>query len=159
MKKYICLILTIAGIAVGVTAPATSTAASTEGTVTGIGGGSFPGGSSFAGVNLSGFEIATGVITETDGSATGVFHADLAGRTVLGAARNITLEGIVTQGTATPGASSFSGLASLDLGNGLPAVSGVPFNVETRAGSMVLTIQATVLPSAPFSQGGMDIGP
>ena len=158
MKRLICLILTIVGIAAVASAPATSTAASTEATVTGIGAGSFPGGASFAGVNLSSFEIATGVITEADGSAGGVFHAVLAGRTLLGTARNITLEGNVTQGTATPDSSSFSGLASLDLGDGVPAISGVPFNVETQGGSMVLTIQSTVLPSAAFSDGGVDIG-
>ena len=158
MKKLICLIVTIVGIAAVAYAPETSAAASTEGTVTGIGTGSFPGRTSLSGVNLTGFEIATGVITESDGSASGVFHAVLSGRTLLGTARNITLEGNVLQGTATQGTSSFSGLASLDLGNGLPAVPGVPFNVETQGGSMVLTIQSTVLPSTAFSQGGLDIG-
>ena len=158
MKKFICLIVTIIGIAAVASAPVASTAASPEGSVTGIGTGSFPGRASFAGLNLTSFDIATGVITETDGSATGVFHAVLAGRTLLGTARVITLEGNVLQGTAAAGSSTFSGLARLELGDGVPAISGVPFNVETHDGSMVLTIQSTVLPSAPFSQGGLDIG-
>ena len=158
MKRLICLILTIAGLTTAMSSPATTLAASTDGTVTGVAAGSFPVRSSFGGIDLTGFEIATGVITETDGSATGVFHAVLAGRSLLGSARNITLEGNVTQGSATEGSGIFSGLASLDLGNGLPAVPGVPFNVETRDGSMVLTIQSTVLPSVAFDQGGVDIG-
>lgn len=158
MKRLICLILTIAGIAAVVFAPAASKAASTGGTVTGIGSGSFPARTNFSGINLTGFQIATGVITESDGTATGVFHAVLAGRTLLGTARSITLEGNVLQGIATPGTSSFSGLASLDLGNGLPAVPGIPFNVEAQGGSMVLTIQSSALPSTAFSQGGLDIG-
>jgi len=158
MKRLICLIFTMAGIAAVVFAPATSTAASTEGTVTGIGSGSFPGRTSFAGVDLSGFEVATGVITESDGTASGAFHAVLAGRTLLGTAQNIAVEGKVLQGTAGPGTSSFSGLATVDLGNGLPASPGVPFNVETQGGSIVLTIQSTALPSAAFSEGGVTLG-
>ena len=157
MKTFICLIVTIVGaIAVG-SAPPSSTAASTSGSVTGIAAGQFPGRTNFGGVNLSSFEIATGVITDEDGSATGVFHAVLAGQSLLGAGRNITLDGNVTQGTATSDAGSFSGLAILDLGDGVPAVSGIPFNVETHAGSMVLTIQSTVLPSTAFTQGGLDL--
>ena len=157
MKKLICLIATIVCIAAVAYAPETSAASSTEGTVTGIGAGSFPARTSFSGINLSSFDIATGVITEADGSAQGVFHAELSGRTLLGAARLITLEGVVTQGSATPGAASFSGLATLSLGDGLPGVPGVPFNVDTRSGSMVLTIQATTLPSSAFSQGGLEV--
>ena len=157
MKIVICLILTIVGIAAVASAPATSTAASTEGAVTGVGVGSFPEGASLAGVDLSGFEIAAGVITGADGSASGVFHAVLTGRTLIGDARNITLEGNVTQGTATLGSGNFSGLASLDLGDGVPAVTGVPFYVETQGSSVVLTIQSTALPSAGFTDGGLDI--
>ena len=158
MKKLIFLIVMFVGMTAAATIQAPSAAASTEGTVTGIGTGSFPGRASFAGINLSSFEIATGVIAEPDGSAKGVFHAVLSGRTLLGAARIITLEGNVMQGTVTPDASSFSGLATLSLGDGLPAAPGVPFNVDTRNGTMALTIQSTTLPSAGFGQGGLDFG-
>ena len=154
MKRLICLIVTIVGITAIISAPTASTAASPEGTVTGIGSGSFPRGASFGGIDLASFEIATGVITESDGSAIGVFHADLAGRTILGTARILTLDGNVLQGSAN----NFSGLARLDLGGGVPAVSGVPFTVETQGGAMVLTIQSTVLPSAAFSEGGLEFG-
>jgi hypothetical protein len=156
MKKLICLIFTIIAMAAVITAPAASTAASSEGSVTGIGTGSFAGRPSFAGVNLSRFEIATGIFTEADGSAAGVFHAVLTGRSVLGAAQNITLEGNVTQGFTTAGSGGLSGLATLDLGNGIPAASGVPFIVQTNGGSMVLTIGSTVLPAATFSEGGLN---
>ncbi len=148
----------IVGITSMTVAPAASAAASAEGTVTGVGSGAFPGRANFAGIDLRSFEIATGVITDSDGSATGVFYAVLSGRTLLGTARVITLEGNATQGLATPGSGNFSGLARLDLGDGVPAISGVPFNVDVRDGSMVLTIQSTVLPSATFNQGGMDVG-
>ena len=157
MKSLICLILTIIGIAAIVSTPPTSTAASTEGTVTGIGTGAFASGVRFEGVELNGFELAAGVITETDGSASGVFHAMLTGSSIIGGARNIILEGNVTRGTATLDSGNFSGLASLDLGDGVPAVSGIPFQVETQGGTMILTIQSTVLPSARFTEGGLDI--
>ena len=157
MKKLICLIFTVAAMTAIVSAPAASTAASSEGSITGIGTGSFPRGANFSGVNLSGFEIATGVLTEGDGTAQGVFHAALTGRTLFGSIRIITLEGSVTRGTAAAGSSTFSGVGSLSLGDGIPAVSGVPFNVETNGGSMILTIQSTVLPTSAFSQGGLDV--
>ena len=157
MKRIICLILTIIGIAAAVSITPASRASSNEGTVTGIGTGAFPGGASLAGVELSSFEIAAGVITEADGTASGVFHAVLTGSALIGGARNITLEGNVTQGMATPGSGNFSGLASLDLGDGVPAVSGVPFYVETQGGALILTIQSTALPSAGFTEGGLDI--
>ena len=156
MKKFICLIFTIVGITTAAVAPPASTAASSEGSVTGIGTGSFPGGASFAGLNLSRFEIAAGIFTEAEGSAAGVFHAVLTGPSVLGAAQDITLDGNVTQGSATAGSSSFSGLATLNLSNGV-AVSGVPFNVEASGGSMVLTIESTVLPAGTFGEGGLHI--
>ena len=154
MKRIICLIVTIIAVATMAFAPEHSQAASIESSVTGVGAGTFPSRSNFAGIILSRFDIATGVITDADGSAVGVFHAVLAGRSLLGSARNITLEGNVTQGTGSGG---FSGLASLDLGDGVPAVSGIPFNVEIRDGSMILTIQSTLLPAARFDQGGVDI--
>lgn len=158
MKRSICLIFMIVGIAAVAFAPLASTAASTGGAVTGIGSGSFPNGANFAGTNLSGFEMATGVFTEPDGSAAGVFHTVLTGRTILGQAKSITVEGNVTQGTVSPGSgSSFSGLASVDFGDGAPAVPGIPFNVETSAGSMVLTIQSTRLPAAALSDGSLTI--
>ena len=113
MKRIICLIVTIVAVAAMAFAPEHSQAASIESSVTGVGAGTFPSRSNFSGINLSRFEVATGVITDADGSAVGVFHAVLVGKTLLGNARNITLEGNVTQGTGT----GFSGLASLDLGD------------------------------------------
>ena len=158
MKKVICLIFMIVFSVSIVTAPAATTAASTDGSsITGIGSGSFPPGANIAGINLTTFDVATGVFTEGDGSAEGVFYADLSGRTALGSVRLITLEGDVTRGTAAAGSSSFSGLGSLSLGDGIPPVPGVPFTVETNGSSMVLTIQSSSLPSTAFSEGALDI--
>jgi hypothetical protein len=157
MTKLIYLIFTIAAMTAIATAPAGSTAASSEGSITGMGTGTFPRGASFSGVNLSGFEIATGVLTEGDGTAQGVLHAILTGRTFLGSTRMITLEGNVTRGSVAGGSGSFSGVCSLSFGDGIPAVSGVPFSVQTNGSSMILTIQSTVLPTSAFSQGGLDV--
>ena len=107
-------------------------------------------------MTLSRFEIATGLFTEADGSASGVLYVVLTGQSILGSERTITLEGNVMQGTAAAGVGNFSGLATLDLGGGLSTISGVPFHVETNGNSLILTIQSTVLPSAAFSQGGLD---
>ena len=155
MKKLICLIFTIVAMAAVATAPAASTAASPEGSVTGVGTGSFTRGANLLGLNLTSFEIATGVLMEADGTAQGVFHAVLAGRGLLGSTRIMILEGIVTNGSAGPDESSFSGVGSLSLGDGIPALSGVPFSVETNGKSMILTVQSSELPSAAFSGGGL----
>ena len=157
MKKIICLIFTFVSMAAVVTAPAATIAASSEGSITGIGIGSFPRGAKLLGVNLTSFEIATGVLTESDGAAQGVFHAVLTGRGLLGSTRIMTLEGIVTSGTAAAGKSSFSGIASLDVGDGLRALAAVPYSVETNGESMTLTIQSSVLPSSNLSAGSIAV--
>src|SRR5687767_383039 len=126
MKKLICLIFMMAGMTAVALAPAASAASDDGGSITGTGSGSFPAEASLGAVNLRGFDLAAGLFTEQDGSAAGVFHLVLEGRTILGQARSITLEGNVMQGTASEaGTGSFSGLASVDFGDGAPAVSGV----------------------------------
>ena len=139
-------------------APAASAATDDGSSISGTGRGSFPGGATLGAVDLRGFDMAAGLFTEQDGSAAGVFHLVLEGSTTLGQMRRITLEGNVKQGTASPAVGgSFSGLASIDFGDDAPTVSGVPFNVETSAGSMVFTIQSTALPAATLNTGGLTI--
>ena len=158
MKKLICLTFMIAGLATVAMVPRASTASANEGSVTGIGSGSFPEGATLGPVEVTGFELATGLFTEADGSASGVFHVVLNGRTIVGGERRITIEGNVTQGTVLPsGASSFGGVATMDFGDGAPAISGVPFSADVSAGGIVLTVQSTTLPHADLVGEGLTI--
>lgn len=134
-------------------------AAGDSGSVTGTGQGLFGANAALGAVNLDGIELGTGVFIEPNGAASGVFHAVLSGRTALGQARSITIEGNVTQGTFGVDASGadFSGFATIDLGDGTGALVSVPFSVSTSAGSMVLAIEATTLPAVGLTSGALTI--
>jgi hypothetical protein len=110
-------------------------------------------------INLNGLDLGTGVFIESNGSASGVFHAVLTGQSVLGQAQSITVEGNVTQGTFGIDASQadFSGLATIDLGDGTAPLVSVPFTVSTTAGSMVLAIESTTLPAVGLTSGALTI--
>jgi hypothetical protein len=110
-------------------------------------------------VTLDGLELGTGIFIESNGSATGVFHAVLVGHSLLGQPQNITVEGNVNQGTmAANGLSAdFSGVATVDFGDGSAPLPGVPFSVSTSAGNVVLAIQSTTLPAAGLTSGAVTI--
>jgi hypothetical protein len=107
---------------------------------------------------LDSLQLGTGVIIDPDSSAVGSFHAVLIGRSILGQLQEITVEGKVSQGAVDEnGTASFSGIATLDFGNGAPAGPGVPFSVTTSAGSLVLAIESTTLPAASLTGGSVTI--
>jgi hypothetical protein len=77
---------------------------------------------------------------------------------LLGNPQAITLEGIVNQGAVDQnGITGFSGIATLDFGNGGPVQSSVPFSVTGSAESLVLAIGATTLAPASLTGGGVTI--
>src|SRR5687767_9125157 len=95
-------------------------AADAEGNaITGAGAASFPAATTFGAVTLSGIEFGQGVFVAPDGSASGHFHAVLLGASLLGQARQITVEGKVrTGGVGTDGGANVGGTAAIDLGDG-----------------------------------------
>src|SRR3954468_20288345 len=123
MKRLTCVLPILLGLVAITTAPVI--ADSDERSVTGAATGLFGTGAALGAVALQGVELGTGVFIEADGSASGTFHATLQGRS-LGVAREITVEGNVTEGSvASDGRATFSGTASLDLGDGAPALPGI----------------------------------
>jgi hypothetical protein len=125
--------------------------------VTGAGKGLFGDGAALGAVALQGVELGTGVFIEADGSASGTFHATLQG-SLLGVAREITVEGKVSEGSVgADGRATFSGTASLDLGDGVPALPGVAFRVTAGADGLVLSIDSTTLPAAGLASGAVTI--
>lgn len=159
MKQLICSVLfVLASVAFAPTAVPV-TAATDSGSVTGTAQGLFGTGAALGAINLNGVELGTGVFIESNGSASGVFHAVLTGQSMLGQAQSITVEGNVTQGTFGIDGSqaNFSGLATIDLGDGTAPLASVPFTVSTTAGSMVMTIQATTLPAVGLTSGALTI--
>jgi hypothetical protein len=125
--------------------------------VTGAAKGLFGAGAALGPVALQGVELGTGVFIEADGSASGTFHAVLHGSS-LGLAREITVEGKASEGSVgSDGRATFSGTASLDLGDGGPPLPGVAFTVTAGADGLVLAIDSTTLPAAGLTSGAVSI--
>jgi len=140
----------------GLLAPAPAAAQDTG--VTGAAEATFPNGATFNGISLKGLTLGQGLFIGQDGSATGQFQAVLLGTSLLGAAQNITVEGEVSGGSVgTDGSASFSGTATVDMGDGTLPLPGVPFTVTASAGSLGLILNAVALPTATISAGSVTV--
>jgi hypothetical protein len=155
MKRFTCLLSILLGL-VAVT-KASVNAEGDERSVTGAANGLFAAGTALGPVGLQGIELGTGVFIETDGSASGTFHAVLQG-TSLGSPREVVVEGNVNQGSvAADGRATFSGTASLDLGIGAPPLAGVAFSVTAGANGVVLVIDSTMLRVGAITAGAIAV--
>ena len=155
MKRLTCVLPILLGLVAITTAPVI--ADSDERSVTGAATGLFGAGAALGPVALQGVELGTGVFIEADGSASGTFHAVLRGSS-LGHPREIIVEGKVSEGSvAADGRATFSGTASLNLGDGTPSLSGIAFSVTAGADGVVLAIDSTTLPSAGLTGGAVTI--
>ena len=155
MKPLTCVRAIVLGLVAVATAPVI--ADDGERSVTAAATCLFPVEAELGAVALQGIEIGTGVFIEADGSASGTFHAVLQG-TALGFSREITLEGKVSEGSVgIDGRATFSGTASLDLGDGAPPLPSVAFSVTAGADDVVLVIDSTPLPAAGLTAGALTI--
>jgi len=155
MKRLICVLAILLGLVAITMAPVMADGG--ERSVTGAATGHFAAGAELGPVTLQEIEIGTGVFIEVDGTAAGTFHAVLEG-TSLGYPREITVEGKVSTGSVgADGRATFSGTASLELGDGSPPLPGVAFRVIAGADGVVLAIDSTSLPAAGFTAGAVTI--
>ena len=126
--------------------------------VTGAAEAAFPNGAAFNGVPLKGLTLGQGLFIAQDGSATGQFQAVLLGTSPLGTPQNVTVEGEVGGGSVgADGSATFSGTATVDMGDGTLALPGVPFAVTVSAGSLGLILNAVALPTATVTAGSITI--
>ena len=133
-------------------------AAAQDAGVTGAAEAAFPNGAAFNGVSLKGLTLGQGMYIAQDGSATGQFQAVLLGTSPLGTPQNVTVEGEVGGGSvAADGSATFSGTATVDMGDGTLALPGVPFAVTVSAGSLGLILNAVALPTATVTAGSITI--
>ena len=155
MTRY--ALIPIALIAAAVLAPAPA-AAQTETSVTIAGAGLFPAGAGYLGLPLRSLTLGVG-LGVAGSAAGGQFQVTLTGTTLLGDERNITVNGRATAGAlAAPGSAAFSGIATVDPGDGTLPVAGVPFAAlvvpgENGTGSLRLNLGATALPAASINEG------
>jgi hypothetical protein len=126
--------------------------------VTGAAEAAFPNGAAFNGVPLKGLTLGQGMFIAPDGSATGQFQAVLLGTSLLGLPQNVTVEGEVRGGSVgADGSATFSGTATVDMGDGTLPLPGVPFTVTASAGSLGLILNAVTLPTATVTGGSITI--
>jgi len=138
------------------TAPAP--AAAQDAGVTGAAEAAFPNGTAFNGVPLKGLTLGQGMFIAQDGSAAGQFQAVLLGTSLLGTPQNVTVEGEVRGGSVgADGSATFSGTATVDMGDGTLPLAGVPFAVTVSAGSLGLILNAVALPTATVTAGSITI--
>jgi hypothetical protein len=156
MTRFGFPLMVILGLASGVI-PAPVAAQAAAG-VTGAAEATFPDGAAFNGIPLKGLTLGQGMFIAPGGSATGQFQAVLLGTSLLGTPQNITVEGEVSSGSAAAdGSATFSGTATVDMGDGTPALPGVPFTVTVSATSLGLILNAVALPTATLSAGSITV--
>lgn len=126
--------------------------------VTGAGEATFPNGASFNGVPLRGLTLGQGLVIAQDRSARGQFHVVLLGTSLLGTPQEVIVEGEVRDGSSTAnGSVTFSGTATVDMGDGTLPFVGVPFWVTASTRGLKLSLSTTELPTATVSAGSITI--
>jgi hypothetical protein len=125
--------------------------------VTGSGAGTFPGSTTLSGVSVSGLQFGMSVYISDDGSAEGDFQATLLGTSILGLPQYIEVQGEATGGFTALGIRTFSGIATVNMGNGTPALTNVPIIVTATPTTMLLTIGITNLPALTLTGGTISI--
>src|SRR5438876_646507 len=129
-----------------------------ETVATGAGEGIFPSGAALNGILLNGLQFGKGVGIPGDSSATGDFQALLPGTSLLGQPQNINVVGRASSGLVNPdGTVTFSGLSTVDMGNGTPPLTGVPFSVTATTQGLQLILGNTPLPMATLTAGSITI--
>ncbi len=141
-----------------VVAQAPVAAQSGASSVTGAAEAIFSSGATFNGVTLRSLQLGQGLFIARDSSAMGQFHAVLRGTSLLGQARDVIVEGKVTSGSvAGNGSVTFSGTATVNMGDGTLPVPGVPFAATVSTNSLALILNATALPTATVTAGSITI--
>jgi len=126
--------------------------------------GTFPDGTSFNGVSINALQIATGTLIADGGAAEGHIAISLIGPSILGAPpQTIAIEADVSGGSRpAANVAGIFGTRTIDMGNGLPPLTGVPIvatitTTPDHLGTVGLTLGATALPAAPINGGSMTI--
>jgi len=129
--------------------------------VTGAGGALFARKATFNAVSLTGLKFGMGVFI-AGGGASGDFESTLLGTSTSGQPQTITVAGKPTSGSGQLGGStSLSGLCTVNMGDGTPTQSGVPFALTVVSGngkgSLTLTLGGTNLPVANLNAGTITV--
>ena len=114
--------------------------------------GIFPTTPTFNGVDLAGGIYGLGVRSGTD-STYGDVHAEFTGISPLGLYQIISVDGWITSGSIAGGTLTFSGTATLDMGDGPPPTGGLSLTGTLTATVITLTVNGSALPALPKTDG------
>jgi hypothetical protein len=138
--------------------PAAAQSANSAG---GAGRAVLPAGAVWNGVPLSGLRFGAGVIFTSPGTAQGALQTALVSVPVNGVSRVIKVTGDVTAGNGIVGGrATFSGLGTVDPGDGSAPLVSVPFTVTLSPGAaptVTLTLNGQTLPAALLSAGNVTV--
>jgi hypothetical protein len=143
--------------------PSATFATRSETAVTAAGSGTYPAGSTYKSVTLSGLRMGFGVAIPGDGSAQGQFDATLTGTSSAGQPQTVTITGSVSGGTrATATTATFSGTCTVDMGDGSTPSTDVPFSATVTSdgsekGTIALTLGASKLSIATITDGTLSL--
>ena len=158
MKKLAMLLILI--LAVGGSAYAQTATVDTSVTSAAIG--TYPAGTIYNGVPLSGLEIAAGSVIFANGTGgDGALGIRLLSATT--PQQIISIDAQVTAGSrAAATVATVTGSCTIDMGNGLPPVTGIPFSATIAAdsnnlGAVTLVLGSTQLPAATIGEGSMTV--
>jgi hypothetical protein len=156
MMKRLMLVALLAMVALAL-APLPA-AAEGETVISAAGEASFPEDASFSGIPLSGSTFGFGASVAADGTASGDVDIVLVGTAPLGGEQKIVVVGNVATGARNvDGSATLGGTASVDMGDGTPRLTEVPFVLTANAGGLQLVLGTTTLPAQTLALGAIDI--
>ena len=163
MKRLTSCMAAILAVAIALLPQSAVAYATTTVTVTAAASGTYPSGTTYNGVPLSGLRFGIGVEIPGDTSATGEFQSTLLGTSVSGQPQNITVEGKVSSGSSNDAKNAtFSGTCTVDMADGSSPSKSVPFTVTIATDAngkttLTLTLGTTKLSDAAVDAGGITI--
>ena len=106
----------------------------------------------FNGVELAGGIYGLGLRTG-DGTTHGDLHAEFTGISLIGLYQIITVTGWITSATVVGGTVNFTGVATLDMGDGPPPVGGLSLAGTLTATGITVTVAGSSIPTLPKTDG------
>ena len=131
--------------------------------VTAAGGGVVANGAPYRTVTLSSMKFGMGFLIAANGTATGDLESTLSGTSASGAPRTITVVGKAATGSGQVGGpANLSGTCSVDMGDGTPALTGVPFALTLSKGAggkwtLLMVLSGTNLPLGTVNTGSVTV--
>ena len=135
--------------------PQAALAANKAAFVTGVGGSTFPAGTTFNGVTLSSYRFGVGVTLASDGTASGDFEI-----TLLGSQGQIVGSVVckATSGsTSSSGVVNFSGTCYIEMSGSSPSSAAFSASGKDKQNTMSLTVGSTTWQVATGTNGSITV--